>query len=205
MEKRNEIWKKTKSPKEARNLAYEFTTNHLDELVEKALRNRDHFVYEGHFTNDATWSISIKFKEAGYQVRMLQKTFSIQGFREITLDFCSKTPSDGILFANGDDKSEGFQFKILKSGTTKINHAGTGDLHCIVNYYNPEEVTYTGSDVTVAVTSYNQNQLTGTFSGKLANVYYNSGSVFPDVKGAKIAKNYPQFIQITDGKFDLQQ
>jgi len=134
-----------------------------------------------------------------------QKTFSVQGFREIKLDFNSKGSSDGILFANGDDKTEGFQFKIKKSGATKIIHPGAGDLYCIINYYNPAGVTYTGKDVTITVTSYNQNKLTGVFSGKLSNVYYSSGSAFPNVKGAKIAKNYPQFIQVTDGKFDLQQ
>lgn len=134
-----------------------------------------------------------------------QKTLVIQGFREISLDFYSKGPSDGILFANGDDKGEGFQFKIKKSGTTKINHTGTGDPHCVINYYNSEGVTYTGQDVTVVVTSYNQNHLTGTFSGRLANVYFKSGSAFPTVRGAKVAKNYPEFIQITNGKFDLDQ
>jgi hypothetical protein len=134
-----------------------------------------------------------------------QKTLVIQGFREISLDFYSKSPSDGILFANGDEKVEGFQFKIKKRGITKINHTGTGDAHCIINYYNSEGVTYTGQDVTVVVISYNQNHLTGTFSGRLANVYYKSGSAFPTVRGAKVAKNYPEFIQITNGKFDLEQ
>ena len=134
-----------------------------------------------------------------------QKMLSIEGFREINLDFHSKGPTDGILFANGDDKKEGFQFKIKKIGTTKINHSGTGDLYCIINYYNSEGVTYTGENMIVSVTSYTKNHLTGTFSGKLTNVYYDSRSAFPSIKGAKIAKNYPKYIQITDGKFDLRQ
>ena len=132
-------------------------------------------------------------------------TLRAQGFREISLDFYAKGSLDGIMFANGDDKAGGFQFKIKKSGITKINHTGSGDLHCIINYDNAEGVTYTGQDITVVVTSYNQHQLSGTFSGTLVNVYYKSGSAFPTVRGAQIAKNYAQFIQITNGKFDIQQ
>jgi hypothetical protein len=134
-----------------------------------------------------------------------EKTQSIQGFREIALDFYSKGSTDGILFANADDNKEGFQFKIKKSGTTKINHTGSGDPHCIINYYNPAGVTYTGRDVTVMVLSYTHNHLTGTFSGKLVNIYFKNGAAFPTAKGAKVAKNYPEFIQITNGKFDLAQ
>ena len=29
------------------------------------------FVYEGHFTNDATWDIPKKFKQAGYSINMI--------------------------------------------------------------------------------------------------------------------------------------
>lgn len=68
-------------------------------------------------------------------------------------------------------------------------------MNCIINYYNPQGITYTGEDVTVIVTSYDQKQLTGTYSGKLVNVLYDGGST--------ITMNYPQFIQITDGKFFL--
>jgi hypothetical protein len=124
-----------------------------------------------------------------------QKTFNVQqSFFEISLDPYSKGPKDGIEILDGDSKREGFQFEIKKSGTTKITNGING---CIINYYNPDGVTYTGEDVTVVVTSYIQNQLTGTFSGKLTNVYYDGGS--------KIAKKYPQFIHITEGKFDIQQ
>ena len=75
-------------------------------------------------------------------------------------------------------------------------------MNCIINYYNPQGIIYTGEDVIVVVSSYDQNHLTGTFSGKLVNVNYDGG--LGGAK-AKIAKNYPQYIQITDGKFDLQK
>jgi hypothetical protein len=124
-----------------------------------------------------------------------QKTFTPQqSFFEITLDPYSKGPTDAIEILDGSTKKEGFQFEFKKSGTTKISHGAAGDINCIINYYNPQGITYTGKDVTIIVTSYNQTQLTGTFAGKLSNVHYEKGS-----------DKYPDFIQITDGKFDLQK
>ncbi|MEJ0082246.1 MAG: hypothetical protein WDM78_15165 [Puia sp.] len=121
-----------------------------------------------------------------------QKTFTLQqSFFEIRLDPYSKGPTDAIEILDGSSKREGFQFEFKKSGTTKIKTGG-GDMNCIINYYNAAGATYTGKDVTVTVTSYNQKQLTGTFSGKLHNINYKVSS----------DKN-PEFIQITNGKFDL--
>lgn len=59
------------SPKEARKLAYEFVSDTFDRLVEEALSRNDTFVYEGHFTNDATWLIPKRFKDAGYAVHLI--------------------------------------------------------------------------------------------------------------------------------------
>ena len=103
---------------------------------------------------------------------------------------------DGLEILDGDAKKEGFQFEFKKSGTTKIKTDATGDMNCIINYYNPQGITYTGEDVTVVVASYDQNHLTGTFSGKLVNAYYEENPA---------AKNYSQYIQITDGKFDVHR
>lgn len=126
------------------------------------------------------------------------KTFTVQqSFFEINLDPYSKGEKDGLEILDGNAKREGFQFEFKKSGTTKIKADATGDMNCIIGYYNPEGVVYAGEDVTVVVTSYNQNHLTGTFSGKLVNVLYDGGST--------IAKNYPEFIQISDGKFNVQK
>jgi len=127
-----------------------------------------------------------------------QKTFKVQqSFFEISLNVDPNGAKDGLEILDGDAKKEGFQFEFKKSGTTKIKSDATGDMNCIICYYNPEGVVYAGEDVTVDVTSYNQNHLTGTFSGRLVNVLYDGGS--------KDAKNYPEFIQITDGKFDVQK
>ncbi len=127
-----------------------------------------------------------------------QKTFKVQqGFFEISLDIDPNGAKDGLEILDGDVKNEGFQFEFKKTGTTKIKTDATGDMNCIINYYNPQGITYTGEDVTVVVSSYDKNHLTGTFSGKLVNAYYDEGT--------NGAKNYPQYIQITDGKFDLQK
>lgn len=63
--------KLTKSPKEARNMARDFVINAFDNAVQKALSHKSDFVYEGHFTNDATWDIPKKFKSEGYPVHLI--------------------------------------------------------------------------------------------------------------------------------------
>lgn len=62
---------KTKSHKEAKKLAYEWIVNHFEGLVEDALERNDTFVYEGHFTNDATWDVPKRFKQSGYIVNLI--------------------------------------------------------------------------------------------------------------------------------------
>ena len=97
-----------------------------------------------------------------------QKTFNVNSnISEISLGADIDGPKDGLEISS-EDKKEGFTFEFKKSDTTKI----PGDMNCIINYYNPQIITYTGKDVTIVVTSYDQTHLTGTFSGKLVNVYY---------------------------------
>lgn len=62
---------KTRSPKEAKRLAFEFVTEKFDTLVEQSLQENDNFVYERHFTNDATWEIPKRLKTAGYEIHLL--------------------------------------------------------------------------------------------------------------------------------------
>lgn len=72
MEKRSELWRSgIKSHKECRRLAYEYTNNTFDELVEKALATCSDFAYEGHFTNEATWEIPKRFKDEGYAIYLI--------------------------------------------------------------------------------------------------------------------------------------
>ena len=59
------------SPKEARKLAFQYVIDTFEDLTANALSQNDTFVYEGHFTNDATWDTPRKFKQAGYQVHLL--------------------------------------------------------------------------------------------------------------------------------------
>ena len=70
--KRNEYFpSKTKSPKEARRIAWEFVSDKFDSLVENALSKKVDFVYEGHFTNDATRGIPKKFKAADFEINLI--------------------------------------------------------------------------------------------------------------------------------------
>jgi predicted ABC-type ATPase len=71
IEKRKELWRTIKSHKECAKLAYDFVTETFDHLVETALANRCDIAYEGHFTNEATWSIPRKFLAAGYRIHLV--------------------------------------------------------------------------------------------------------------------------------------
>ena len=52
-------------------MAFEFVSDIFDKFVETALNNNIDFVYEGHFTNDATWDIPKKFKARGYVIHLI--------------------------------------------------------------------------------------------------------------------------------------
>lgn len=72
MQKRSDFYLSgIKSHKECKKLATEFVDNFFDNLVESAISSRNDFAYEGHFTNDATWSIPLRFKNLGYQTHLL--------------------------------------------------------------------------------------------------------------------------------------
>lgn len=61
----------TRSHKEAKKIAYEWLIGHFESLVDDAIVRNDSFVYEGHFTNDATWDIPKRFKENGYAINLV--------------------------------------------------------------------------------------------------------------------------------------
>ncbi len=72
MEKQVELWRSgIRANKEAKNLAFSFVEETFEKLVEHALNANADFVYEGHFTNDATWDIPKKFKEYGYEINII--------------------------------------------------------------------------------------------------------------------------------------
>lgn len=52
-------------------MAYEFVTQTFDHFVETALSSNLDFVYEGHFTNEATWDIPRRFLKAGYSIHLI--------------------------------------------------------------------------------------------------------------------------------------
>lgn len=61
----------TRSAKYARQEALEYVISLFEEQTANALANNDHYVYEGHFTNDATWDKPKAFKDAGYRVHLI--------------------------------------------------------------------------------------------------------------------------------------
>ncbi|MDI9310550.1 MAG: zeta toxin family protein [Limnohabitans sp.] len=72
MLKKSEFWSSgIRSQKECRNLAFDIVVETFEKLVEDSLANKTDFVYEGHFTNEATWDVPKKFKEAGYKIHLI--------------------------------------------------------------------------------------------------------------------------------------
>jgi predicted ABC-type ATPase len=61
----------TRSPKEAKRMAFQYVVDTFESLVEAALIKNENFVYEGHFTNHATWDVPKRFKAAGYTLHLL--------------------------------------------------------------------------------------------------------------------------------------
>ncbi len=80
VEKRKELWRTIKSPKECSKLAYEFVIEIFDRFAAEALSNRRDFAYEGHFTNEATWDIPRQFLAAGYRIHL-----TFLGLKDLTL------------------------------------------------------------------------------------------------------------------------
>lgn len=72
MQRQKDLWNEgIRANKEAKKLAYEYVTDTFDQLVEEALAANETFVYEGHFTNDATWDIPKRFKGNGYIINLI--------------------------------------------------------------------------------------------------------------------------------------
>jgi predicted ABC-type ATPase len=64
----NQVSLQLKKPK---NYLFAFVEETFDSLVEQALLERTDFVYEGHFTNEATWEIPRRFKAAGFSIHLI--------------------------------------------------------------------------------------------------------------------------------------
>ncbi|MFP5040853.1 zeta toxin family protein [Parasediminibacterium sp. JCM 36343] len=72
MQKQRELWSEgMRAHKEIKKLAFTFVENTFDNLVENVLANKIDFVYEGHFTNEATWDIPKRFKAEGYHIHLI--------------------------------------------------------------------------------------------------------------------------------------
>ncbi len=61
----------TRSAKYARKEALEYVVDLFEEQTSRVLANNDNYVYEGHFTNDATWDKPRAFKDAGYRIHLI--------------------------------------------------------------------------------------------------------------------------------------
>lgn len=70
--KQRQLWKDgINAIKEAKKIALAFVQQSFDSLVDEALSKRSNFVYEGHFTNEATWDVPRRFKAAEFSVHLI--------------------------------------------------------------------------------------------------------------------------------------
>ncbi len=70
--KRNEIWNSgIRSPKECSRIAMEYVQTTFDNLVNDHIHEECDFAYEGHFTNDATWDVPLRFKQRGFHIHLI--------------------------------------------------------------------------------------------------------------------------------------
>ncbi len=71
MMKQKEFRSKTVSYKEAGRLADHYVHEEFDKQYKRALLAKDHFVYEGHFSDEASWNLIRRFRDAGYFIDMI--------------------------------------------------------------------------------------------------------------------------------------
>ncbi len=72
MQKRKQLYKiETPSLKEASRQAQKWLHEHFENCVVNAIKNNDHFVYEGHFPDEENWSTPKRFQVAGYRVHLI--------------------------------------------------------------------------------------------------------------------------------------
>lgn len=69
--KKRELSQTIKSFKEAGRQADEWMYKKFLELTKTAIKNGDHFAYEGHFRDEATLNIPKKFKRKGYKITLI--------------------------------------------------------------------------------------------------------------------------------------
>ncbi|WP_345234384.1 hypothetical protein [Olivibacter ginsenosidimutans] len=74
-----------KSPKYARREALDYIVDLFEEQTSTALANNDHYVYEGHFSNDRTWDKPKAFKAAGYQYISFSLVWIIRSYPNLEL------------------------------------------------------------------------------------------------------------------------
>lgn len=66
-----QLLKTIRSSKEARKIAEEWLHDHFEKLYKNAIKQKDHFAYEGHFTSDESWKLPRKFKRKGYVIEVI--------------------------------------------------------------------------------------------------------------------------------------
>jgi predicted ABC-type ATPase len=72
MQKHLELWKSgMRTNKRMKEIANDYVIETFNRLVDEAIQDKKHFVYEGHFTEDISWNVPKLFKKEGYAVHLI--------------------------------------------------------------------------------------------------------------------------------------
>ena len=97
MQKRKQIYKiQTPSLKEAERLAKEWLYEEFENRVARAIKGKDHFVYEGHFPEKDNWVTPKRFKSAGYKINLLFLGLSDPAFSALRVMERAKTGGHNV-------------------------------------------------------------------------------------------------------------
>jgi predicted ABC-type ATPase len=70
--KRRQLYpSQTPSHKEAGRIALEWLHEYFEDCVAAAIKDKDHFIYEGHLPEDGNWITSQRFRAAGYDIHFI--------------------------------------------------------------------------------------------------------------------------------------
>jgi predicted ABC-type ATPase len=83
----------------------------LRKWVVDVLNRNEHFAYEGHFTNEATWDVPKRFKHSGYSIHLLFFGLTDQNLSEMRVIERSKS---GGHYVNPTEIDMNFRGNLLK-------------------------------------------------------------------------------------------
>ncbi len=157
-DKKKELYKSgMRAFKEARNIAHEHLYNVWEALRNEHLQNKTNFAYEGHFTNEETWSVPRKFKEAGFDIHLV-----FLGLRDTELS---------MLRVYDRANNEGGHFVRRE----EVNHNFYGNMEKLNKYYtmfNSVQIIDTSELEHIVIATYQNGGLVNSIAREVLPVWF---------------------------------